>query len=99
MPWQSGQRRRAKPARHKAPAPDGANDHAVHHVARLPEVSGKRRRPCAGKTSTRLKRRPRALRLSLLDFRLTRHRDNAQRRDAVALAAENAKAEAVEGET
>src|ERR1700730_6990440 len=57
--------------------------------------SGHRRR---GKVS-RLKRRARALRLFLFDFGLARHRHDPQRGDAVALAAQDAEAEAVEGET
>src|SRR3954451_10115890 len=99
MPWQSGQRRRAKWARHKAAAPRWGPTTMQFTCCTAPRSLREAPRPCARKTSTRLKRRSRALRLSLLDFRLTRHRDNAQRRDAVALAAENAKAEAVEGET
>src|SRR5438477_8695658 len=46
-----------------------------------------------------LKRRARPFRLFLLELRLARHRHDSQSGDAVALAAENAKAETVEGET
>src|SRR5258705_9569557 len=47
----------------------------------------------------KLKRRSRPLRLFLLDLGLARHRHNPERGDAVALAAQNAEAEAVEGKT
>src|SRR6266403_6395300 len=45
------------------------------------------------------KRSPRPFRLFLLDLGLARHRHDPQRGDAVALAAQHAEAEAVEGKT
>src|SRR5437763_16285904 len=46
-----------------------------------------------------LKRRARPFRLFLLELRLARHRHDSHSGDAVALAAETAKAENMEGET
>src|ERR1700760_4099776 len=65
-----------------------------------------RRRPAKGSTSSvkmqclrALECRAGALGLGVLELRVTRHRDNTERGDAIALPPQHAEAEAVEGET